>query len=111
MRSADVFLREHDGTWRLSPAYDLVPVKMVLPADKDDLALTVNGKNRNLRAGDFNTAALTMGLTEVQYRRISSKVTGDVAKHLDEAIGRSFLSNASAARLRSLVAETLAVLR
>ena len=104
-------LREHDGTWRLSPAYDLVPVKMVLPADKDDLALTVNGKNRNLRAGDFNTAALTMGLTEVQYRRISSKVTGDVAKHLDEAIGRSFLSNASAARLRSLVAETLAVLR
>ena len=104
-------LREHDGTWRLSPAYDLVPVKMVLPADKDDLALTVNGKNRNLRAGDFKTAASTMGLTEVQYRRISGKVIADVVKHLDEAIGRSFLSATSVARLRSLVAETLAALR
>ena len=70
-------LREHDGTWRLSPAYDLVPVKMVLPADKDDLALTVNGKNRNLRAGDFKTAASTMGLTEVQYRRGTVNLCGD----------------------------------
>ena len=104
-------LREHDGTWRLSPAYDLVPVKMVLPADKDDLALTVNGKNRNLRAGDFKMAALTMGLTEVQYRRISGKVSSDIAEHFDEAIGRSFLSATSVVRLRSLVVESLAALR
>ena len=58
-------LREHDGSWHLSPAYDLVPVKVVLPADKDDLALTVNGKNRKLRASDFRIAAKTMGLTDV----------------------------------------------
>ena len=56
-------------------------------------------------------AASTMGLTEVQYRCISGKVTSDIAKHFDEAIGRSFLSNTSVARLRSLVAETLAALR
>ena len=104
-------LREHDGTWRLAPAYDLVPVKMVLPADKDNLALTVNGKNRNLRTGDFKMAALTMGLTEVQYRRISGKVTSDIAEHFDEAIGRSFLSATSVVRLRSLLVKTLAALR
>ncbi len=104
-------LREHDGTWRLSPAYDLVPVKVVLPADKDDLALTVNGKNRKLRAGDFKIAASTMGLTKVQYRRISGKVIADVGKHLDEAIGRSFLSDGFVARLRALVAATFSALR
>ena len=84
---------------------------MVLPADKDDLALTLNGKNRKLRAGDFKIAASTMGLTEVQYRRISGKVIADVGKHLDEAMGRSFLSDGFVARLRALVASTLSALR
>ncbi len=56
-------------------------------------------------------AALTMGLTDVQYRRISGKVTSDIAKHFDEAIGRSFLSATSVASLRSLIAKTLAALR
>ena len=103
-------LREHDGTWRLSPAYDLVPVKVVLPNDEDDLALTVNGKNRNLKSADFKAAALTMGLTEVQYRRIAQRIVSAVGKHLDEAMVRSFLSDGFADRIRRLVASRLSVL-
>ena len=103
-------LREHDGTWHLSPAYDLVPVKTVLPADKDDLALTVNGKNRKLRASDFKVAAATMGLTSVQYRRLTERMVAAVREHLDEAIARSFLSDGFVDRLRKLVAHTLSVL-
>ena len=103
-------LREHDGTWRLSPAYDLVPVKVVLPNDEDDLALTVNGKNRNLKSSDFKAAALTMGLTEVQYRRIAERVASAVGKRLDEAMVRSFLSDGFAGRVRELVASRLSVL-
>ena len=103
-------LREHDGTWRLSPAYDLVPVKVVLPNDEDDLALTVNGKNRNLRAADFKSAATTMGLTEVQCRRIAERIASAVRKHLDEAIKRSFLSDWFASRIRELVSTRLSVL-
>ena len=103
-------LREHDGTWHLSPAYDLVPVKTVLPADKDDLALTVNGKNRKLRESDFKVAAATMGLTSVQYRRLTGRMVAAVREHLDEAIARSFLSDGFVDRLRKLVAHTLSVL-
>ena len=103
-------LREHDGTWRLSPAYDLVPVKVVLPNDKDDLALAVNGKNRNLRASDFESAALTMGLTQVQYRRIVGRIASEVGKHIDVAIERSFLSEQFADRVRNLVASRLSML-
>ena len=100
-------LREHDGTWRLSPAYDLVPVKTVLPADKDDLALTVNGKNRKLRAGDFRAAATTMGLTSVQYSRLTRRMVESVRKNLDEAINRSFLSKPFIKRFRELTHDTL----
>lgn len=103
-------LREHDGTWRLSPAYDLVPVKVVLPSDEDDLALTVNGKNRNLRASDFKSAAATMGLTQVQYRRIVERIASGVRKHLDEAMDRSFLSDGFADRVRKLIESRLSTL-
>ena len=103
-------LREHDGTWRLSPAYDLVPVKVVLPNDEDDLALTVNGKNRNLKSADFKAAALTMGLTEVQYRRIAQRIVSAVGKRIDDAMVRSFLSDGFAGRVRELVASRLSVL-
>jgi serine/threonine-protein kinase HipA len=101
-------LREHDGSWHLSSAYDLVPVRTVLPTDLDDLALTVNGKNRNLRASDFRAAAATMGLTPVQYRRLSGRMAENVRQNLDEAIDRSFLSEQFVARFRNLVADTLA---
>lgn len=100
-------LREHDGTWRLSPAYDLVPVKVVLPDDEDDLALAVNGKNRNLHASDFKSAAVTMGLTQVQYRRIAERIASAVMKHLDEAKERSFISDGFADRVRKLVGSRL----
>ena len=100
-------LREHDGSWRLSPAYDLVPVRTVLPTDKDDLALTVNGKNRNLRAGDFCAAAATMGLTPVQYRRLAGRMADHVRQNLEEALARSFLSVQFAKRFRKLVGDNL----
>ena len=103
-------LREHDGMWHLSPAYDLVPVKVVLPADKDDLALTVNGKNCKLRASDFRIAAKTMGLTDVQYRRIAGRMIASIKDHLDEAIARSFLSRGFVKRLRALTSTTLSTL-
>lgn len=103
-------IREHDGEWHLSKAYDLVPVKTVMPADKDDLALTVNGKNRKLRLGDFRQAADSMRFTPVQFSRSLRRVTSAVRAHLDEALTRSFLSDDFKSRLGKLVAAHLKVL-
>ena len=102
-------IREHDGEWHLSKAYDLVPVKTVMPADLDDLALTVNGKNRNLTANDFATACESMRLTPVQFKRTAKRVTTNVTAHLEEAFDRSFLSDDFKTRCRALVRERLAV--
>ena len=104
-------IREHDGEWHLSKAYDLVPVKTVMPADEDDLALTVNGKNRKLRLGDFRKAAESMRFTPVQFARSVKRVTSGVSAHLEEALDRSFLSADFKKRLRELVCGHLAVLR
>ncbi len=39
--------------YQLSAAYDLLPVNVVLPEDEDQMALTLNGKKRNLHRKDF----------------------------------------------------------
>ena len=42
-----------DGTIALSPAYDLVSSRLAIPAESDELALTVSGKRNRLRRVDF----------------------------------------------------------
>lgn len=70
-------LREHNGDWRLAAGYDLLPVKMLMPQDLDELALNLNGKKRHLARKDF-VAKLVVGrkvkdviasLKGIRYRR------------------------------------------
>lgn len=42
-------LYEPDGMIRLSPACDLLPTRLLMPQDKEEMALTVNGRKANLR--------------------------------------------------------------
>lgn len=44
---------EGSGQYVLSPSYDLLPVKVILPEDKEQFALTLNGKKMNMRKKDF----------------------------------------------------------
>lgn len=37
----------------LSKAYDMLPVNIIMPEDEEQLALTLNGKKRNIRRNDF----------------------------------------------------------
>ncbi len=41
------------GEYVLSPAYDLLPVNVIMPEDTEEFALTMNGKKRNIRKKDF----------------------------------------------------------
>jgi len=53
-----------------SPAYDLLPVNIVFPDDKDETALTVNGKKRNITKKDFIKFGLNIGLPENACKKI-----------------------------------------
>ncbi|NQU53198.1 MAG: hypothetical protein HQ522_11745 [Bacteroidetes bacterium] len=39
--------------WVLSPAYDLLNVAIVIPGDKEELALTLAGKKKKLKREHF----------------------------------------------------------
>ena len=46
----------------LSAAYDMLPVNIVMPEDKEQLALTINGKKKNIRKKEFILLAEQCGL-------------------------------------------------
>ncbi len=52
------------GTYVLSPAYDLLPVNVILPEDQEEFALTLNGKKAHLRHKDFLIFAEASGIPE-----------------------------------------------
>lgn len=46
-------LTDADGTVSLSPAYDLLATKLLIPEDAEEMALSVNGKRARLGRSDF----------------------------------------------------------
>ncbi len=62
-----------DGTYCLAPAYDLINATIVNPKDDEELALTLNGRKRNIKRADFLLAAHTMGITETVVNRLIAK--------------------------------------
>lgn len=53
---------ESSGKYLLSPAYDLLPVNVIMPEDKEQFALAMNGKKANLRRKDFLVLAEECGI-------------------------------------------------
>jgi len=59
-------LYDRRGRVRLSPAYDLLPTQLLLPTDKEESALTINGKKAKLKREDFHKLAQNFRLTDKQ---------------------------------------------
>lgn len=75
----------------LSPAYDLLSTKLLIPEDKEDLALPLNGKKSNLRKSDFDKFADNIKINETARDNIYKKFSFSV----DEVklfIDKSFLN-------------------
>lgn len=77
--------------WSLAPAYDLLNVKIILPEDPEELALTLNGKKRKLKREDFEGFGKKMGLNSKQINAAFKRMIKNKPKAFD-LIGRSFLS-------------------
>jgi serine/threonine-protein kinase HipA len=66
LKNFSLLENEEYGSYTLSPAYDMLSTALVNPADKEELALTLNAKKSNLKYHDFLQAYLTSGLTKKQ---------------------------------------------
>ena len=80
-----------EGKPRLTPAYDLLNAAIINPLDKEELALTLNGKKTNIKAQDFIKTASTLGLPENVMAKLFAKYKSLEAKFAD-CISSSFLS-------------------
>lgn len=60
------------GNIRLSPAYDIISSKLVIPGE-EDLALPMNGKKNNLTRNDFKDFAKYLQIPQKAYDKILSR--------------------------------------
>lgn len=77
--------------YQLTPAYDLLNVAITNPKDKEEFALSLNGKKSRLKLQDFLKASATMGIEE----RITLQLIDNMRKALplwEDLIKASFLS-------------------
>lgn len=91
-----------DFGWTLSPAYDLINVKIILPKDQEDTALKLGGKKHNFNKRYFDQLGNVLELNEKQ--------TGSVYKKLQiwlpnavNLIEQSFLQEAATKRYIDLI--------
>ncbi|HOO26174.1 MAG TPA: HipA domain-containing protein [Clostridiales bacterium] len=77
---------EGSSEYILSPAYDLIPVNIILPEDKEETALAINGKKSNLRKNDFLTFSETCQISKQTAERMIAKLVSmkDVFKAMCE---------------------------
>ena len=61
------------GEINLSPAYDLLPTRLLLPEDQEESALTINGKKRRLTKKDFICLAQSLMLNEKQITNVFAR--------------------------------------
>ena len=81
------------GEYELAPAFDLLSTALVMPDDKEESALTINGKKSRITKGDFDTLASSMDINEKVIFRIYNKFNSVLPTWI-EFIKQSYLSKA-----------------
>lgn len=80
-----------DIGWVLSPAYDLLNVKIILPEDKEDTAILLGGKKENFSKIYFDRFGENLKLNKKQITGVYKRLREWRTK-AQELIGKSFLS-------------------
>ena len=95
-----------EGRYELSPAYDLLNVAIVNPADTEELALTLNGKKKRIARKDFVEAASKAGISE--------KIIDGLLAHFKQCwpvwerkIDESFLSDGMKTDYKELISQRM----
>ena len=90
--------------WTLSPAYDLLNVKIILEKDKEDIALLLGGKKANFNKGYFDRFGSVLKLNDKQINAVYKRL----AKWLPEAtqlIDISFLTEGHRSAYKELITQ------
>ena len=100
---------EGSGKYVLSPAYDLLPVNVIMPEDKEQFALAMNGKKTHIRRKDFLVFAEKCGMTRGSAEKMIAMLMAKKEKFLTMC-QNSLLPESLRERLASLIEERAGIL-
>jgi serine/threonine-protein kinase HipA len=98
-----------DIGWVLSPAYDLLNVKIILPKDRDETALLLGGKKKNFNMGYFNRFGEVLELNEKQISSVYKKLHTWLPKAI-QLIDISFLNDNNKIHYKNLITQRVNLL-
>jgi serine/threonine-protein kinase HipA len=99
-------MRLSDIGWVLSPAYDLINVKIILPKDMDETALMLGGKKKNFNKEYFNRFGEVLKLNKKQMNAIFDKLTTWLPQAI-QLIDVSFLNDNNKLLYKNLIRERI----
>ena len=99
---------EGSGKYVLSPAYDLLPVNLIMPEDKEQFALAMNGKKMHIRRKDFLVFADECGILRSSAEKMIEKIVSQKG-HFIGMCNDSFMPNHLKERFVSLMEERMRV--
>ena len=88
--------------WMLSPAYDLLNVKIILPSDKDDTALLLGGKKKKFNKFYFDRFGEVLELNDKQINSTYKKLNVWLPKAI-QLIEESFLNDLNKLHYKELI--------
>ncbi|RPI19036.1 MAG: type II toxin-antitoxin system HipA family toxin [Ignavibacteriae bacterium] len=97
-------ITEIPGQIKLSPAYDLLPSKLVIPEDKEEMALSLNDKKSNFTKNDFITFARNLGINDKVITNTFDEFKKYVPLMLD-FLDKGFLSEYMVKEYKKLIEE------
>lgn len=100
---------EGSGIYLLSPAYDLLPVNVIMPEDSEQFALAMNGKKKNIRKKDFLVFADECGISRSSAEKMITMLVNMKERYID-LCNSSFLPEHLKERFAALIEERVKVL-
>lgn len=91
-----------NGEYVLSAAYDMLSTNVILPADQEQFALTMNGKKQHIRRNDFLRFGKTIGLQQNAAERMMEKIVKCEDRYL-ELCEKSYLPDDMKKQLKNLI--------
>lgn len=102
-------MEKKDGTFCLSPAYDLVSTHLVIKGETEQMSLNLNGKKNKISRKDFDALGLNLKLTEKQIQNCYNLFINRLDK-LNWWIDNSFLPTEHKIDLKKMVSERIELL-
>ena len=96
--------------YSLTPAYDLLSTAIVMTEDKEELALTLNGKKARIQRRDFEHSIIASGVNEKVLDNIDKKFRKALIKWID-LIDNSFLPDDFKRQYKRLIIARMLKLR